>query len=298
MAPPPACNKILNDRLRPLRRSLKGVSRGNPSAIHAARIATRRLRELVPMLGLEQRVARQIVRRLRNGGRRLGKVRDVDTQLILAGELLTLDRKKGALLRRVRDDLADESARCRTRLANRKLELKLEKAARLLRNACDRADDRQPYRSHVIDSAPALMVRRTRNLRELLERVGAAYQPDALHRVRIAAKKLRYVAEVAGDVTGTPGAADIRLLKRTQDVLGKLRDAQVMLEHLRATVPASSVEGVDASGDYDRVSSLLETHGRYLHARFLRRRQGLLGLCRRWSALFTEASPRRQRDRQ
>src|SRR5829696_3083912 len=128
MAPPPTCNSILTDRLGPLRRSLKGVSRGSPSAIRSARIATRRLRELVPMLGLDRRLTRKIVRRLRKSGRRLGKVRDVDTQLILASELLTIHSVKGALLRSFRDDLARESARRRTRLANRKLELRLQRA--------------------------------------------------------------------------------------------------------------------------------------------------------------------------
>ena len=297
MAPPPARNKILKDRLRPLRRSLGGVSRGRPSAIHSARIATRRLRELVPLLGLGRSSTREIVRRLRQGGRRLGAVRDVHTQLLLADELLALERAGGALLRRLRDNLAHESARRHARLANRKLELRLEKAMKLLRKAADRADERKPDRANLVESVPALVERRIRNLRESLERVGTFYQPDALHRVRIAAKRLRYAAEVAADATGTPGAADIRLLKRTQDVLGKLRDAQVLLEHLRAEEQVAGAADAATSEECARLASLLDTRGRQLHARFLRERPALLELCDRWVASVTKASRRRQRAR-
>jgi len=68
-------------------------------------------------------------------------------------------------------------------------------------------------------------------LGELWSFVPAALDPDevtALHDMRIAAKRLRYVLELTGP------DAPIKQLKRLQDVLGEIHDCDVQLPPLRA----------------------------------------------------------------
>jgi CHAD domain-containing protein len=290
-----ARHQILKGSIRRLRRTLKGISRGKPEAIHAARIATRRLRELVPLLGLSRRSTRRIVRQLRAGGRRLGKVRDVDTQMDLLEELSQLDRASGPLMGRLRDNLGGESADRRRRLARRKLERRLARTLTRLERAVDKLDGKPPGGAGELASVAALIGRRARALKDSLNRAGAFYEPDALHDVRLAVKRLRYAAELSAGETELPGAADFLLLRRTQDVLGRLNDGQVLVDRLRAEERASRTADAAASKEVDRMASLLETHGRRLHARFLRGRPALLDLCERWAPTIKGASRGRRR---
>src|SRR5438128_2701735 len=60
---------------------------------------------------------------------------------------------------------------------------------------------------------------------------GDPLEPAAAHRIRIAAKKLRYDAELLRDAFHLSGA--IEVLSQLQSVLGELHDADVRLEGLR-----------------------------------------------------------------
>jgi CHAD domain-containing protein len=66
---------------------------------------------------------------------------------------------------------------------------------------------------------------------EVLELAAAAQEPSdvkALHDLRIAAKRLRYLLELTGP------QAPVKPLKRLQDVLGEIHDCDVQLPALRA----------------------------------------------------------------
>ena len=66
---------------------------------------------------------------------------------------------------------------------------------------------------------------------EVLDHAAAAQDPsqvEALHDLRIAAKRLRYLLEL----TGPP--APVKQLKRLQDVLGDIHDCDVQLPQVRA----------------------------------------------------------------
>jgi len=69
---------LLRSRLDRFTRTLHGVESGEVGAVHRVRVASRRLRELLPVLEIEQALARKLVRRLRKLTRRLGGVRDLD----------------------------------------------------------------------------------------------------------------------------------------------------------------------------------------------------------------------------
>jgi CHAD domain-containing protein len=273
--------QILRDRLRPLRRTVRGVGRGDPASVHAARTSTRRLRALLPLLALGARTTRQHARRLRRAGRRLGRLRDLDTQLVLVLELQRLDGD-GVLVRHLRRALSEERTAAYERLAGRTLERKLERIVDELRAAVRGAEPESAARAHaLLTEARTQVVRRTRALRERVEEAGALYEADRIHQIRIGAKKLRYAAEVSAEASGRPSAADLRLLRRTQDILGRLHDVQVLLDRIRAMDRGDGSPSVVRPREYSRVVNLLETRCRRLHARFLRERPALIALCDR-----------------
>jgi CHAD domain-containing protein len=75
-------------------------------------------------------------------------------------------------------------------------------------------------------------------LRKAVRRLGDRPTDDALHKVRIQAKRLRYIAETAAPVVSpaaSRGAANrtVKAATELQDVLGELHDAAVNEKWLR-----------------------------------------------------------------
>src|SRR6266704_224163 len=62
------------------------AAKGDVTALHRTRGASRRLRELIPVLQLDHNVARKLGRRLRKITRRLGAIRELDVLLLLIDE--------------------------------------------------------------------------------------------------------------------------------------------------------------------------------------------------------------------
>jgi CHAD domain-containing protein len=92
---------------------------------------------------------------------------------------------------------------------------------------------------------PELGRRQWRKLRKAVQRLGDHPSDEALHRVRIQAKRLRYIAEMATPVLRP--ASDRRAAGRTvklatalQDILGEVHDAAVSEQWLRAVASRSS----------------------------------------------------------
>ena len=76
-------------------------------------------------------------------------------------------------------------------------------------------------------------------LDELCEFVPAALDPDqvvALHDMRIAAKRLRYLLEVTGFCFGPYASTAVKRAKALQDLLGEIHDCDVMLPRVREHV--------------------------------------------------------------
>src|SRR5437773_8558593 len=78
---------LLRKRQAVFTRMLHGVEHGDVRALHRTRVASRRLRELLPILQLDPDLARKLVRRLRRVTERLGTVRELDVLLLLLDEL-------------------------------------------------------------------------------------------------------------------------------------------------------------------------------------------------------------------
>ena len=87
---------------------------------------------------------------------------------------------------------------------------------------------------------PALAHRQWRTVRKAVRRLAPEPSDEALHRVRIETKRLRYLAEVAAPVirpstNRDAAAATAKAATALQDVLGDLHDAVVTEEWLRRT---------------------------------------------------------------
>src|SRR4051794_17993902 len=112
---------LLRARLERFTRLLPGLAQGDVNALHRTRVASRRLRELLPILQLDHNATDKLGRRLRRITERLGTVRELDVLLIMIDELQESRRQDQPALKRVRDEVAKEQARARERLLARKL---------------------------------------------------------------------------------------------------------------------------------------------------------------------------------
>jgi hypothetical protein len=84
---------------------------------------------------------------------------------------------------------------------------------------------------------------------ELASLGSQALKPDAveeLHDTRIAAKRLRYVLELAAPAFGRPATNGARVARGLQDLLGEIHDCDVMLPRIREHADGVRAEDVEA----------------------------------------------------
>jgi len=290
------------ERLDAFARDVEGIEAGDVEALHRARVASRRLRELLPLVGLEHDVARAFGRRLRKVTRQLGVVRELDVLLLLARELAEAGRSSVAALRPIGAAAAQELVSARERLSAKLPTAKLERLVRALERALNglQSDDATPDRSHATGrrhawrwALDARLVHRAAGLRDAIEAAGAVFVPQPLHRVRIAVKKLRYTLELAGEVTRKRTDDDLAALKGAQDLLGRLHDLGVLLDRAREAQALSSPPDLRASRDLSSLVHAVEDDCRRLHARYMRNRTELMAIANRMAAPRAQPLPRR-----
>lgn len=288
---------LLKSRIDRFTRMLPGVEDGDVRAIHRMRVASRRLRELLPVLQLDRQTARKLVRRLRKVTRRLGRVRELDVLLPLIEELHESRPETERALKRVADGIQVARGEARENMAGKissaelqRIRRKLESAAKTLEHAESRRPDARGWR-WAID---ARIARRASTLRAAIGDAGAVYLPERLHAVRIALKKLRYSAELAAEAAGSKGDADLRRLRRSQDLLGKLHDLQVLITYVRREQAALTPPDITVWRELDALVTSLENECRRLHARYVRDRAALIAVCERLAAHAARSEPARR----
>lgn len=212
----------------------------DPEGVHAARVATRRLRSDLRTLAPALDVAAVGDLRVEVGwlAAVLGEVRDLDVM----GERLRssvdrldpLDRADGAL---VVQRLVEPREQALDRLLTA---LRTDRYLDLLERLVDLAD-RPPLtreaRAAARSALPRLVRPAVSRLRRAIEALGDTPSDDDLHAVRILAKRARYATEVAAPVTGDPAPRLVAALAHLQDVLGELHDTEVAVAWLRSSVP-------------------------------------------------------------
>jgi CHAD domain-containing protein len=292
--------ELLQKRLDRFTRMLHGVGKGNERAVHRTRVASRRLRELLPVLQLEGGVAGDLGRRLRKVIQRLGRLRELDVTLVLIEEL----RKSGGFepnaLDTVASAVSDERERARQRVLAkwplreiRRVESKLTDVADDLKAADRKAGRSRTAARGVYWAVDARIHRRAAELRTAIEDAGAVYLPERMHAVRVALKKFRYAMELANDIARDKRRdGQLRILKRAQDLLGRWHDRQVLLERVRQLQASLTPPSISMWRRLNRVVTLLETDGRRLHARYVRESVAIAMVCNRVSGRSPSAAKR------
>jgi CHAD domain-containing protein len=287
MVPSTPRHALFLRRLRRFTRTLPGVEAGDARAVHRMRVASRRLRELLPVLQLERQSSGRLPRRLRKVTRRLGGVRELD---VVALEVAELRRQEPGCAKAL-DVLEQEARQARDRAHERLVQSgaarELRRIAGKLETAAARVrDDRSPLaRRRWIWAVEARVARRAALLRLAIDEAGSVYLAERLHAVRIALKKVRYGVELLWEGTGRAARrADLVRLRHDQDLLGHLHDLHVLIERVRRAQTSLAPPDLTVWRDLERISALLEARCRRLHAQYVRRRPALAGLCDRLSA--------------
>ena len=291
-------SELLRKHLDRFASAVNHAAKGDVRALHRTRVASRRLRELIPLLQLEHDLARKLGRRLRKVTRRLGSVRELDVLLLLIDELRVSRREYSQALGRLAVTVSKERDDARGHLGFRAPFDEARRAARRLARILERLpEEEQP--SPVHGSAErwrwamdARIAGRAARLTATMSDAGAVYLPERLHAVRIALKKLRYSVEVATEAAGQRSSADLRTLRRAQDTLGRLHDLQVLIDRIRQMQASLVPPRVTVWHGLDRLVTALENDCRRLHARYVRQRARLDAIAARLSAHAGSSHPR------
>jgi CHAD domain-containing protein len=267
---PPPLVRLLERRTRALHRQLSAAIAGKDAGVHQARVASRRLREALPVLtvGLHHTKSGKAQRKIRRLTQALGTVRELDVTLHLIDELGERPGVPRAALAEVRALVIEDRERRRSIMLERLEDVDSEKLSRRL--AAVRQALMRPTPGHGWRAALALRIaKRGRCLDKAITEAGQIYGPEALHQVRIAAKKLRYALEIADESGAVPCRATVRVIKRVQDALGRLHDLQVLQHHIAAVGAAPRGRRSTPDAGLAVLSRLVEDQCRHLHGRYV-----------------------------
>jgi CHAD domain-containing protein len=262
--------RLFERRTRALRRHLSAAIAGKDTGVHQARVASRRLREAVPVLteGLHHSKAGKAQRKIRRLTQALGSVRELDVTLHLIDELGERPGVPRPALAEVRAHVIEDREQRRKVMLERLEDVDTDKLGRRLEAV--RQALMHPTPGHNWRAALALRIaKRGRRLDKAIEAAGQIYAPESLHQVRIAAKKLRYSLEIADESGVVPCAPTLRAIKRVQDALGRLHDLQVLQHHVAAVGAAPRPRRSTPDAGLGVLSRLIEDECRHLHGRYV-----------------------------
>ena len=280
MNPSTPCDRLWRKRLHELSSVWPEFIGGHTTGLHKTRVASRRIREALPIVGVcaPQAKVKKLSRKMRKLTRYLGPIRELDVKLdmlesaartaVIPERALELVRREVASQRQaLRDDLSDSVPVDDLRKLLRKLE-------RIAETNDDR--DKKHHRSDTRwrGALATRLMRRAKELGAALDEAGPIYVPERLHGVRIGVKKLRYALEIAREAGVRRASVLVRVLKRQQECLGRLHDSQALLRHVRE---AEALPRVGSRvNDLTAYADSLERECRRLHAAFVERRSELM----------------------
>lgn len=270
---------IIRQRVAALSRTLPGARRGDVQAVHQARVATRRIREALPLVA-RGRTGKSLKKSVRKLTRVLGPVRELDVALMNLDQLRNSGDVSEAAIARLRQLVTEERQRLGAEMIRLISHYNLPKFQKKAVEAAARGPEvsgtRDPRR---IAAALGRAARRAEGLHAAIDNAAGIYLPDRLHQVRITVKKLRYALEIAQDLSGSRATTRIRTLKRVQDLLGRMHDLEMLIARTRAVQGRAGAPNLSLSADLDRLVRRLENECRRLHARYMNERKALLRIC-------------------
>jgi CHAD domain-containing protein len=223
----------------------------NAKSLHAFRVALRRLRSWLRAFKRELKTSVRVKdrRALRDIARSTNLGRDLDMQL----ELLRLASKRLGRKRRKGVDWLVHYVRTRQRKTGDRLDAllvkefekiaseltdRLSKGNRSVSRATPRAT--QTLAAAIAAHLPA----HGDDLRSTLDKIRSAQDENHAHEARIAAKRLRYLAEPVAPFV-KKGAPMLKTLKAMQDELGALHNSHVLIREIGAAI--ENAETAEAS---------------------------------------------------
>lgn len=268
MSPAVTPATLVGRRIRALRRNLPGALEGRPTELHRARVASRRLREFLPLM---LSVPGKTKRRVRRLTRVLGRVRELDVALELLEKETFADAAPRIAVVTVREHVRAAREERRERMLRKLRDINLKKLDRGLDQLLALAREDNPSWRRTL---AVRLTRRAKRLRDAVGAAGAIYLPDRLHAVRLAVKKLRYALELAAEAGAPDAAALAVVVRRTQERLGHLQDRSVLLREVLAAADQSQDEAVRHG--LTLLGGEVERRTRELHAQYVAHRDELL----------------------
>jgi CHAD domain-containing protein len=263
---------VLRQELAELVGCAAGLRHADPESVHQARVASRRIREILPLFaGAHPDATEALQASLKKIGRWLGAVRELDVTTEL------IDRESQRLpfaapaFARLRVTLASERAKAQRRLIKR-----LERVG-LLRQARPSAEREWSAVSGGVMAprawAATLRDRvrdRLLNLDDALQGMAGVYFPNRTHKTRIAVKQLRYSLELAHAAGIWRIPVMLKVLRRVQGKLGDLHDLQVLFDRLE-TLDGDASPSAETVVARQALQAEIETQYR----RYLKRQESL-----------------------
>ena len=210
--------------------------------VHRMRVASRRLRSLLPLFAvcLSRKTCERWRKQLRRLTRALGEVRDTDVQIVCVEHFLehaaSFQERPGGerillRLQQQRQALQGPVGEALDRFTARQLPEQMEQTLTQLVHASQATGADMP--GHYV-------YRKTRKAIRAQLKALQAYAPyvqqperiDALHAMRIAAKRLRYTMEACTSFYPDALAEPVRAARTIQTLLGDIHDCDVWIHDL------------------------------------------------------------------
>jgi CHAD domain-containing protein len=249
----PGARLLLTRRARELFRVYPKALVGDVEAVHDLRVAARRLRMALVLLADEPdgRRARRARRMLHDLAAAAGRGRDLDVGIAIL-EASPASADQGHL--RLRRSLS--ASRSRARVLTREALLDLD-VARLRRDVRACAASTRVGREVVTERLATLRHREEETIDREISPKPQRPRPEALHRARRSARRLRYATEIVDLLDGTPSGATDRW-RTMQNRLGEIQDRHVFrawleLREHRATAQGDSTLAAACSRALARV---------------------------------------------
>jgi len=236
-------------------------------ALHRSRVASRRVREVLPVLHGSEAAGgapAALRKRVRQLTRALGGVRELDVALLILDELAARHPELGAVVAAVRCRVADDRRARRQTMAE---QLDDSAGHRL-------PEDLEALSSTVQVDPSAILVGRLENrvarltdrLEGAIAEAGSLFVSERLHAVRIAAKQLRYALELVHEFGGVGTRRLTNTLKQYQDLLGRLHDLEVVSGYVRREAWGATNGHAENAR---RLQEVIDLEIRVLHATYL-----------------------------
>ena len=223
--------KLVDQHSRELLKHVTGIRNGDPDAIHDARVATRRIRAVLEVFSDDDSAHHAaLTQEMRGLGRALGAARDLDVVVELFEEKIwQVPDAARAVVALSRGALHERAT------ARRELIKTIERSplADFAPSAFRRLHRWRPRASAAIGTnLQRRMHGQSSKLSEAVEHASGVYFPNRAHEVRIHAKRLRYLVELASAASRPRDDRELTVLKRVQSVLGRLHDRELLMQRL------------------------------------------------------------------